>query len=530
FFKPDVRDLETNSEWIVWTRKRDSVTDDDVVVAVAGLVSSTGRHNSRHISSLNAVVVGNLDLLPGKAGRVGSDTVFISAALSQSSTNTGKPYNQNRTKCKNGKAGVSTTAAVWRSRCSKGFAFFTGAFSVKSCVWSDELSSSSKLKRVRDKNEEDVKEDTQSEINQVRIIKNVNVVAALSDLQPEQLVVGSSENCLSLGTTKDRPVETKTGVIVATNSSAPTASSSTAPLENCRFDNSAVANVGDTSISSNCELLGTGTANSKIMRGGIYHEKQIKSLCALHALNNLIQDGKAFKQEDLDKICSELDPNSWVNPHKSVFGLGNYDINVIMTALQQKQLEAIWFDKRKDPSEELNFENIYGFILNIPSDCRLGWLALPIKRKHWVAIRNLPSITERDAGRNNYYNLDSKFDKPESIGTTDNLVEYLRGELKSPEKELFLVVTEDVGRVETWRKNPPPCTSATASGANANLLPVPTSSDGPDASAGSGNNRRTSNDSGVVDLLPDLKDINVVDLNKEDLMRRQSSGVWSDMN
>lgn len=74
---------------------------------------------------------------------------------------------------------------------------------------------------------------------------------------------------------------------------------------------------------------------------------QVKSLCALHALNNLLQDGKAFQQEDLDKICSELDPNSWVNPHKSVFGLGNYDINVIMTALQQKKLEAIWFDKRK---------------------------------------------------------------------------------------------------------------------------------------------------------------------------------------
>lgn len=196
----------------------------------------------------------------------------------------------------------------------------------------------------------------------------------------------------------------------------------------------------------------------------------------------------------------------------------------------------------RDPSDELNFGNIYGFILNIPSDCRLGWLALPIKRKHWVAIRNLPSPTEKDAGRSNYQNLDSKFDKPESIGSTDNLIEYLRSELKSPEKELFLVVTEDIGRLETWRRNPPPPPSlsstvgatisgSVASGSSSHLLPVPTTSgeSGPDAAAGSGNNRRTSNDSGVVDLLPDLRDINVVDLNKEDLMRRQSSGVWSDL-
>lgn len=171
----------------------------------------------------------------------------------------------------------------------------------------------------------------------------------------------------------------------------------------------------------------------------------------------------------------------------------------------------------------------------------MGWLALPIKRKHWVAIRNLPSITEKEAGRSNYYNLDSKFDKPESIGSTENLIEYLRSELKSPEKELFLVVIEDVGRLQTWRKHPPlhpdevNTTSSTEAGTSASapstgsthLLPLP--GEGVDASAGSGTNRRTSNDSGVVDLLPDLRDINVVDLNKEDLMRRQSSGVWSDL-
>ena len=35
----------------------------------------------------------------------------------------------------------------------------------------------------------------------------------------------------------------------------------------------------------------------------IYHEKQSRELCALHALNSLFQDGKAFSKKELDSIC-----------------------------------------------------------------------------------------------------------------------------------------------------------------------------------------------------------------------------------
>lgn len=73
----------------------------------------------------------------------------------------------------------------------------------------------------------------------------------------------------------------------------------------------------------------------------------MKELCALHALNNLFQEHDAFSKTELDAICYSLSPNVWINPHKSLLGLGNYDINVIMAALQQKGYEAIWFDKRK---------------------------------------------------------------------------------------------------------------------------------------------------------------------------------------
>lgn len=73
----------------------------------------------------------------------------------------------------------------------------------------------------------------------------------------------------------------------------------------------------------------------------------MKELCALHALNNLFQKGDAFLKNELDTICYSLAPKVWFNPHKSLLGLGNYDVNVVMAALQNKGYQVIWFDKRK---------------------------------------------------------------------------------------------------------------------------------------------------------------------------------------
>lgn len=37
-----------------------------------------------------------------------------------------------------------------------------------------------------------------------------------------------------------------------------------------------------------------------------------------------------------------------VTPHKkSMLGNGNYDVNVIMAALQTRGFEAVWWDKRR---------------------------------------------------------------------------------------------------------------------------------------------------------------------------------------
>ncbi|KAH1009118.1 hypothetical protein HUJ04_001529 [Dendroctonus ponderosae] len=174
----------------------------------------------------------------------------------------------------------------------------------------------------------------------------------------------------------------------------------------------------------------------------VYHEKQVRELCALHALNNLFQEKGAFSKSELDSICYNLSPENWINPHKSVLGLGNYDVNVIMRALQIRNYEMIWFDKRKDPSS-IQLENVTGFILNVPTDYKFSFITIPLKRRHWIAVKLLNGL---------YYNLDSKLEHPVAIGNEEDLLNFLRTELDSQDKELFVITTSDSAKLSSWLK------------------------------------------------------------------------------
>ncbi|KAJ1362833.1 hypothetical protein KIN20_022525 [Parelaphostrongylus tenuis] len=46
-------------------------------------------------------------------------------------------------------------------------------------------------------------------------------------------------------------------------------------------------------------------------------------------------DGPQFTSESLDEICYALNGSRWFNPHRSFFGLGNYDVNVLMSVLDK---------------------------------------------------------------------------------------------------------------------------------------------------------------------------------------------------
>lgn len=178
----------------------------------------------------------------------------------------------------------------------------------------------------------------------------------------------------------------------------------------------------------------------------IYHEKQKKELCALHVLNNLLQDGAAFSKSDLDVICAELTPTSlWWNPHCSALGTGNYDVNVISKALHNKGYDMTWYDKRRNP-DCLVLSEIKGFIVNTPNDMMVGSLKIPLpfQRRHWIAMREV---------NNDYYNLDSKLPAPACIGKAGDMLAYLRHLISVASDEIFVVVTTEVSENVSWRND-----------------------------------------------------------------------------
>ncbi|KAG5671501.1 hypothetical protein PVAND_001695 [Polypedilum vanderplanki] len=169
----------------------------------------------------------------------------------------------------------------------------------------------------------------------------------------------------------------------------------------------------------------------------IYHEKQSFMFCAIHAINNLFQK-KLFTKAQFDEICKLLSPDYYINPHKSVLGIGNYDVNCIMKALESQEKELIWYDKRREitaESIEINNNSLFGYILNAPSDYTFGFISIPIKSRHW--------ITFRKGNDDNFYNLDSKLDRPKLIGSSEDFIIYLKNEMITNDKELFIVISKN---------------------------------------------------------------------------------------
>ncbi|XP_062033096.1 josephin-2 isoform X1 [Lepus europaeus] len=135
-----------------------------------------------------------------------------------------------------------------------------------------------------------------------------------------------------------------------------------------------------------------------------------------------------------------LAPDSRLNPHRSFLGTGNYDVNVIMAALQGLGLAAVWWDRRR-PLSQLALPQVLGLILNLPSPVSLGLLSLPLRRRHWVALRQVGGV---------YYNLDSKLRAPEALGDEDGVRAFLAAALAQGLCEVLLVVTKEVEEKGCW--------------------------------------------------------------------------------
>ncbi|KAN0011741.1 hypothetical protein ACTFIU_007307 [Dictyostelium citrinum] len=135
----------------------------------------------------------------------------------------------------------------------------------------------------------------------------------------------------------------------------------------------------------------------------LYFERQRKKLCGLHSLNNFFQYQK-FTQKDMNDIAYEIDiTNRFINPHKSVLGLGDYDANVLVKALTSNGYEIQWFDKR-EKIEDLNLDEIHGVLINTIS-FRIFSL---YEARHWFILKNMNQLKIKSDNNNNNNNKNNK--------------------------------------------------------------------------------------------------------------------------
>ncbi|XP_044482905.1 josephin-like protein [Mangifera indica] len=157
----------------------------------------------------------------------------------------------------------------------------------------------------------------------------------------------------------------------------------------------------------------------------IYHEKQKLQFCLLHSLNNLFQQENAFTRASLNEIAEKLvfddpDKHTWrllsavFKPHHNAL-TGNYDINVLIAALEGKGQSVAWHDRRNEASSidlDDSGNNLMGIVINIPVT-RYGGLW---KSRHWVTLRKIDGI---------WYNLDSDFKAPHRFKDSEEVREFL---------------------------------------------------------------------------------------------------------
>jgi josephin len=159
-----------------------------------------------------------------------------------------------------------------------------------------------------------------------------------------------------------------------------------------------------------------------------YHERQSLLHCGIHTLNNLFQS-QSFTKQQLDEGAehlAKLNPEkSLFNPHKSVLGIGNYDINVLIHLLQCLSYEVIWFDRRKS-LDKINYKELFGIIMNETHAHFFGWY----KNQHWYCVKYLENS-------GSWINLDSKLQQPVVI---NNIQTFLQQQIKQANDAHVLLV------------------------------------------------------------------------------------------
>lgn len=138
----------------------------------------------------------------------------------------------------------------------------------------------------------------------------------------------------------------------------------------------------------------------------LYHEKQLSSLCGVHALNNLLQ-GPHFGAGDLAAIALRLDEDERklldepsitaadLRTHRIDQNTGDFSIDVLFAALDQHNIQLITADHA----------SVAEAVASAP-EAEEGYLVH--RSSHWFGIRKCASL---------WWNVDSKLPRPMLIAT-----------------------------------------------------------------------------------------------------------------
>lgn len=141
-----------------------------------------------------------------------------------------------------------------------------------------------------------------------------------------------------------------------------------------------IATLGDFQGMRDGEQGADGTKMSKFGPGGIYHEKQIGKLCALHAMNNLMQ-GPLFDQSQLHMVANELDRKERQLMGGSNLDNGNacmdgfFNVQVIRVMLERMGYSMVQITGEEGKSALKDAAKETAYICN--------------RREHWFALRRL---------------------------------------------------------------------------------------------------------------------------------------------
>lgn len=155
-----------------------------------------------------------------------------------------------------------------------------------------------------------------------------------------------------------------------------------------------------------------------------------------------VQGENSFSRNELNSIAdglpTDLEGRNMPNPLSLIFKphrnaiTGNYDANVLISALNSRNKEVVWFDRRNGAETLLTEiadygDRLLGIIVNISTRKWLGmWQA-----RHWVAIRKLQGV---------WYNLDSDHTTPVCfVNGEDGLRDYFNSVISSDGVVLFVL-------------------------------------------------------------------------------------------